>query len=39
VNLRRPLIVVGIALGILIALGPLATYLSGVPTDVYSSTN
>jgi hypothetical protein len=36
VRLKRPLIVVGVILGILIALTLLMMYLSDVPTDVYS---
>jgi hypothetical protein len=37
-SFKRPLIVVGIILGILTAIALVMTYLSGVPTDVYSTT-
>jgi hypothetical protein len=36
VSFKKPVIVVGIVLGILLALSLLATYMSGTPTDVYS---
>jgi len=36
VTFKKPVIVVGLILGVLIALAVLLTYLSGTPTDVYS---